>query len=195
MGIYRRNTHTMPICRPNIHDFHQNSKPLLSINRYLFTCVESELIRDFQIISLEVGRCRGQLHRRRTSDGPFRCTHGVALTLFAETVAGLAVFSRLGPKGKGILLKTETEYVKKAKGKKDGRGPLISGSVTGFAAFDPDEKDHILEHVKCDVILKDSIGEIVARVPTRYPFAIQKANTQCVLTFKVEGMELHNMRA
>lgn len=81
------------------------------------TSFESELIRDFQIISFEVGRCRGQLHRRRSSDGPFHCIHGVALTLFAETVAGLAVFSRLGPKGKGILLKSETEYVKKAKGK------------------------------------------------------------------------------
>jgi len=71
---------------------------------------------DFRIISLEVGRCSGELKRRRRSDGPFRCTHGVALSLFAETLAGLAVFSRLGPKGKGILLKSETEYIKKAKG-------------------------------------------------------------------------------
>jgi acyl-coenzyme A thioesterase PaaI-like protein len=78
--------------------------------------LELRLIADFQINSLEVGRCRGQLGRSRTSDGPFRCTHGVALTLFAETLAGLAVFSRIGPKGKGILLKSETEYVKKAKG-------------------------------------------------------------------------------
>jgi len=63
-----------------------------------------------------MGRCNGQLNRRKSTDGPFRCTHGVALTLFAETIAGLAVFTRLGPKGKGILLKTETEYIKKAKG-------------------------------------------------------------------------------
>ena len=74
------------------------------------------LTADFQITSLEVGRCRGILKRRWNSDGPFHCTHGVALTLFAETLAGLAVFSRLGQKGKGILLKTETEYLKKAKG-------------------------------------------------------------------------------
>jgi hypothetical protein len=71
---------------------------------------------DFRITSLEVGRCSGRLERRRTSDGPFRCTHGVALTLFAETLAGLAVFSRLLKGGKGILIKSETEYVKKAKG-------------------------------------------------------------------------------
>jgi acyl-coenzyme A thioesterase PaaI-like protein len=74
------------------------------------------LISDYRIISLEVGRCSGELKRRHKSDGPFRCTHGVALSLFAETLAGLAVFSRLGPKGKGILLKSETEYIKKAKG-------------------------------------------------------------------------------
>lgn len=82
---------------------------------------------DFRITSLEVGRCRGILKRRRTSDGPFRCTHGVALTLFAETLAGLAVFSRLGQKGKGILLKTETEYLKKAK----GNPPLVRVCVDG----------------------------------------------------------------
>jgi hypothetical protein len=63
-----------------------------------------------------VGRCRGLLKRCRTSDGPFRCTHGVALSLFAETLAGLAVFSRMGPKGKAILLHAETQYLKKAKG-------------------------------------------------------------------------------
>jgi hypothetical protein len=38
------------------------------------------------------------------------------LNLFAETLAGIAVFTRLGEHGKGILLKTETEYIKKAKG-------------------------------------------------------------------------------
>jgi len=78
---------------------------------------EASLIVDFRITSLEVGRSSGRLKRSHKSDGPFRCTHGVALTLFAETLAGLAVFSRLGPKGKGILLKTETEYIKKAKGR------------------------------------------------------------------------------
>jgi acyl-coenzyme A thioesterase PaaI-like protein len=65
---------------------------------------------------LEVGRCQGILKRQRVSDGPFQSTHGVALTLFAETLGGLAVFTRLGAKGKGILLKSESEYIKKAKG-------------------------------------------------------------------------------
>ena len=71
---------------------------------------------DFRILSLEVGRCRGVLKRRRRSDGPFSSTHGVAITLFSETLAGLAVFTRFGSKGRGVLLKSETEYVKKAKG-------------------------------------------------------------------------------
>jgi len=68
------------------------------------------------VTSLEVGRCRGILNRRIRSDGPFKSTHGVAITLFAETLGGLAVFTRIGAKGKGILLKSETEYIKKAKG-------------------------------------------------------------------------------
>ena len=121
---------------------------------------------DFRITSLEVGRCCAQLYRRRASDGPFRCTHGVALALFAEIIAGLAVFSRLGSKGRGILLKIETEYIKKAKGmcKLYWRLRIMLGSVNGFAAFDPDEKDHTLGPVKCDVILKDSMGAVIAKV-------------------------------
>jgi hypothetical protein len=46
--------------------------------------------------------------------------------------------------------------------------------VDGFAAFDVDEKDHILENVKCDVVLKDSFGDIVAKVvPLFYLMARQ----------------------
>ena len=132
------------------------------------------------------------MNRRHRSDGPFRSTHGVAITLFAETIGGLAVFTRLGPKGKGILLKCETEYIKKVKGifmvvEKD----LIQGSVIGFAAFDPEEKYHKLDKVQCDVVLKDTLGEVVAKVSLPLEGGTDK---QCILTFKVEGMEIHNMR-
>ena len=71
---------------------------------------------DFRITSLEVGRCGGILKRHSRTDGPFGCTHGVALDLFADTLGGLAVFTRLGREGRGILIKMETEYLKKAKG-------------------------------------------------------------------------------
>jgi hypothetical protein len=66
----------------------------------------------------------------------------------------------------------------------------MSGGVEGFAAFDPDEKDHHLENVKCDVILKDSFGDVISKVESYFQF-----NEQSVITFKVEGMEIHNMRA
>jgi hypothetical protein len=86
-------------------------------------------------------------------------------------LAGLAVFSRLGPKGKGILLRCETEYIKKPKGQATIRGgkiegkSLFVGTVTGFAAFDPDEKEHELRKVECDVVIKDSVGDVIAKVP------------------------------
>jgi hypothetical protein len=66
----------------------------------------------------------------------------------------------------------------------------MSGRVDGFAAFDPDEKDHHLENVKCDVVLKDSFGDVVSKVD---PYLL--VDEQSVITFKVEGMEMHNMRA
>jgi hypothetical protein len=36
--------------------------------------------------------------------------------------------------------------------------------VEGFAAFDPDEKDHILAPAVCEVTMKDEHGDIVAKV-------------------------------
>jgi acyl-coenzyme A thioesterase PaaI-like protein len=119
---------------------------------------------DFQITSLEIGRCSGTLKRRWKSDGPFKSTHGVALTLFAETLGGLAIFTRLGAKGKGILMKTETQYLKKAKGKSNCEKGLIIGTVTGFAAFDTDEKSHTSGEAECEVIMKDAQADVVAKV-------------------------------
>lgn len=113
MGAHRRNAFHRCSCRSNIHDAPQSAKSLFPINWCMSLTNLSDL--DMRITSFEVGRCNGVLKRRQSSDGPFGSTHGVALTLFAETLAGLAVFSRLGPKGKGILLKSETEYIKKAK--------------------------------------------------------------------------------
>ena len=34
MGIHRRNTYIMPLCRPNIYNANQNTKPIHSIHRY-----------------------------------------------------------------------------------------------------------------------------------------------------------------
>jgi acyl-coenzyme A thioesterase PaaI-like protein len=106
LGFFADRLYTMLI---KVINPYSRSIGTLSVNEFRLT-------PDFRITSLEVGRFSGRLDRRRMSDGPFRCTHGVALTLFAETLAGLAVFSRLLKGGNGILLKSETEYIKKAKG-------------------------------------------------------------------------------
>ena len=42
---------------------------------------------------------------------------------------------------------------------------ICLGTVEGFAAFDPDEKDHILGPAICEVIMKDGEGNVVAKVP------------------------------
>jgi acyl-coenzyme A thioesterase PaaI-like protein len=115
LGKSRRNTHLRLLCRTNLHNAFKNTDPICEIDRYHSDVVNTADV-DFRITSLEVGRCRGILKRNRRSDGPFKCIHGIALNLFAETLAGLAVFTRLGAHGKGILLKSEIEFIKKAKG-------------------------------------------------------------------------------
>jgi hypothetical protein len=76
------------------------------------------------------------------------------------------VFSRLLKGGKGILLKSETEYIKKAKGmaRSTAIQPNFKGTITGFAAFDPNEKELAEKVVKCDVVMKNEAGEIIAKV-------------------------------
>jgi hypothetical protein len=41
---------------------------------------------------------------------------------------------------------------------------IYLGRVEGFAAFDPDEKDHHLTPAVCEVIMKDMHGDVVAKV-------------------------------
>ena len=36
--------------------------------------------------------------------------------------------------------------------------------MEGFAAFDPDEKDHTLGPAVCEVVMKDGEGHVVAKV-------------------------------
>ena len=47
-----------------------------------------------------------------------------------------------------------------------GSDVSLVDTVTGFAAFDPDEKNHTLGPVKCDVIIKDVLGDVIAKVPS-----------------------------
>jgi len=41
---------------------------------------------------------------------------------------------------------------------------LLEGTVTGFAAFDPNEKELADKVVKCDVVMTNEAGEVVAKV-------------------------------
>jgi hypothetical protein len=47
---------------------------------------------------------------------------------------------------------------------------ICLGTVEGFAAFDPDEKDHILGPALCEVVMKDGEGDVVAKVSFPLPF-------------------------
>ena len=53
---------------------------------------------------------------------------------------------------------------------------LLGGTVTGFAAFDPNEKELGDKVVKCDVVMKDEAGEVVAKVLNHNTILCDSAN-------------------
>jgi len=62
---------------------------------------------------------------------------------------------------------------------------LLLGSVTGFAAFDPDEKNRGLESAICAIVIKDAMGEVVARVPSHFVCAIGVLTISAYLPLKL----------
>ncbi|CAG8598967.1 23378_t:CDS:2 [Dentiscutata erythropus] len=112
-----------------------------------------------RITSLEEGYCSGVLKDQKKIHNPFNCIHATALCTFAETVGGLAVFTKLTKNHRGIVTKINmelinlffaiTKYYKKSR-----------GLITGTSTFNPKE---LIGTQECETILKDQSSDIVAK--------------------------------
>ncbi|ORX86090.1 Thioesterase/thiol ester dehydrase-isomerase [Basidiobolus meristosporus CBS 931.73] len=69
-----------------------------------------------KILELDQGRVVATVKEKNSLRNPFNSIHAVALCLLAETVGGLAMFTKLGKKDRGILKGLKMEYYKKARG-------------------------------------------------------------------------------
>lgn len=107
------------------------------------------------IKTLSEGRCDAEMVDRNSIRNPFASIHACALTLLAETVGGLAVFTTLDKKKKdrAIVTRIDTAYFKKSR-----------GCIVATCTFQKPTKPGKYSLVPCDVEMRDkATGDLTAK--------------------------------
>jgi acyl-coenzyme A thioesterase PaaI-like protein len=109
------------------------------------------------VIELEPGRALVALEERRALRNHFRSVHAIALANLGELASGLAMTLALPAGVRGIPIRIEVDYLKKARGRivADGRAtpPAIIGDATDATAT---------------AELRDEANDVVARLVVRW---------------------------
>lgn len=103
-------------------------------------------------LALEPGHAKLALRDRRAVRNHLGSIHAVALTNLGELTSGLAMTTALPPGVRGIVLRIESEYMKKARGTLVGEARVVVPAVTGDTDCE----------VRADI--RDAGGDIVATV-------------------------------
>lgn len=109
-----------------------------------------------RILELEPGRVRVALRDRRGVRNHLNSVHAVALANLGELATGLAVTTALPPDARGIPIRFEIDFVKKARG-------TIEASCTTDLEVSSEERD-----VDVGATLTDPTGDAVARFTARW---------------------------
>jgi acyl-coenzyme A thioesterase PaaI-like protein len=109
-----------------------------------------------QVQALEPGHAVIALTDRRRVRNHLASIHAIALANLGELTTGLAMTSALPPSVRGIPVRLEIDFLKKARGRLTAECRCAVPPVTG-------ELDH---HAEADI--RDPLGDVVARVRVRW---------------------------
>jgi len=112
------------------------------------------------VVHLEAGRCELVLRDRRGIRNHLRSVHAVALVNAGEMASGLAMTLALDPAIRGIVVRLEAEYLKKA------RGRLTASAQVTVPPVGSEPVDHPVE-----TVITDDAGDVVCRVRTVWRLA------------------------
>ena len=109
------------------------------------------------VLELAPGRALVAITERRALRNHFRSVHAIALANLGELASGLAMTLALPPGVRGIPVRIEVDYVKKARGRIVAEG---RGVVPATIAADTD--------AEATAVLRDDANDVVARVLVRW---------------------------
>lgn len=118
------------------------------------------------VTTLEEGHAEVSLRDRRRVRNHLASVHAVALVNLGELAGGLAVVTALPPDVRGIPVRLDTEYLRKARGTLHAVGRFVPPPV--------DEGGEAIVQVP----IRDATGEIVARVTATWSLSRRTAASE-----------------